>query len=233
MTLICRETIQRCDCSHQSNMHSLDSKLYICDNCFPVHVKINLIYSKITKVICVMNRVVQGDTDFNCFFFFFFHPIVPLYLTHTAGCHVALWVMHPPRAPRSSKWAVAGPRGNLVGCSFLCFPLVVLTYFWGHWQRLWRIVKSCKNIISLFCLWKDLAWYLSCKCVVFAQIDAFSHLVQILNFSQNKWLFYKSMNRRWRIDTCNLDSRLMYMLTTHRWYSMAKATGDHSGAPLI
>lgn len=103
--------------------NSLDSKLYICDNCFLVHVKINLIYSKITKVICVMNRVVQGDTDFNCFFFFLFsHPIVPLYLTHTAGCHVALWVMHPPRAPRSSKWAVAGPRGNLVGCSFLCFP---------------------------------------------------------------------------------------------------------------
>lgn len=98
--------------------------------------------------------------------FAFFYPIVPLYLTHTAGCHVALWLMHPPRAPRSSKWAVAGPRGNLVGCSFLCFPLVVLTYFWGHWQRLWRIVKSCKNIISLFCLWKDSAWYLSCKCVI-------------------------------------------------------------------
>lgn len=89
-----------------------------CTSVTTSHIEIIVIYFKSTKVICVMDGAVHGDTDFNCFFY----PIMPLYLAHTAGCRAALWLMHPPRAPRGSERAVAEPRGNLLGHSFLCFP---------------------------------------------------------------------------------------------------------------
>lgn len=75
---------------------------------------------------------------------FFFCPIMPLYLAHTAGCCVALWLMHPPRAPRSSEWTVAEPRGNLLGHSFFSVSPCCAEIFWRHWQRLWRIVSLYK-----------------------------------------------------------------------------------------
>lgn len=133
------------------------------------------------------------------------YPITPLCFTHTVGCRIALWLMHPPRAPRSSELTVAEAGGNLLGYNLICFP-------WSIWHiprtpteaGELRACTSCKNTINLFCLIQDSvcvdAWFVNvsfcsnwCICLCNTQFT-------LLNFPPwKKQLFYccKLMNGRW------------------------------------
>lgn len=217
MTLIGSKTIQQCDslqraaleCKYtlSSQSDGRGNKLNMSDNYayFPTDVEIIVTHFKPTKVICVTGKAVRGDTDFNCLLACLLYPIMPLCFTHTVGCRIALWLMHPPRAPRSSELTVAEAGGNLLGYNLICFPSSI----W-HIPRTpteageLRACTSCKNTINLFCLIQDSvcvdAWFVNvsfcsnwCICLCNTQFT-------LLNFPPcKKQLFYccKLMNGRW------------------------------------
>lgn len=217
MTLIGSKTIQQCDslqraaleCKYtlSSQSDGRGNKLNMSDNYayFPTDVEIIVTHFKPTKVICVTGKAVRGDTDFNCLLACLLYPITPLCFTHTVGCRIALWLMHPPRAPRSSELTVAEAGGNLLGYNLICFPSSI----W-HIPRTpteageLRACTSCKNTINLFCLIQDSvcvdAWFVNvsfcsnwCICLCNTQFT-------LLNFPPwKKQLFYccKLMNGRW------------------------------------
>lgn len=129
--------------------------------CFPADAEIHAIFSKFNKVVCVIKTVVLADTDFNCFF-------IPLYRTHAAECHVALWLRHPPGGPEASSGLQQQPRGNL---------LELLTC----WRT--RATRMHTNVLEkLKCFYKNQSDPVG-KCVILLRKAALWNVVWMFNCS--------------------------------------------------